>query len=113
LWAASARARELPADDATMPKSDVEEILASNDFPETTSYTQKIDYITFSANDWSFTRGIITLRPVKPRPHDAKRLVAVGAEPCSKAGTDFITTVESKNAMGGPAWPSAALLSWR
>ena len=73
LIGAPARAWELPADNATMPRAGVAEILSGNDYPETTSYRQAIDYIDFSANGQPFTQIVVTLTPDKPRLRNGRR----------------------------------------
>ena len=100
LCASPALAWDLPADKATMPRSTVAEILAANDYPETTAFTQKVDFIDFSANGQNFTQVVITLTPARPRLHNGRKIVVVGGEPGSEYGMDFIKTVENKDGMG-------------
>jgi hypothetical protein len=98
--AAPASAWDIPADNATMPVSEIREILSRNDYPETSVYRQSIEYIDFSANGQAFTQAVVILTPDRPRMRDGKKLVVVGAEPGSEYGMDFVATVEGKD---GPA----------
>ncbi|MEN3274861.1 MAG: hypothetical protein V7631_651, partial [Massilia sp.] len=47
VWAVPAW--NLPQDNATFTKAEIAQVLAGNDFPETTQYRQKIDYIDFDS----------------------------------------------------------------
>jgi len=96
----SARAWDLPADNATMPAATVREILSRNDYPETSAYRQSVAYVDFSANGQAFTQVLVTLTPDKPLSRNGKTLVVVGGEPGSEYGMDFVRTVEGKE---GPA----------
>jgi hypothetical protein len=98
--ATPAQAWELPADNATLPASAVQEILSHNDYPETSGYRQAIQYIDFTANGQPFTQAVVTLTPDMPRLRNGKKLVVVGGEPGSEYGMDFITTVEGKEGPG-------------
>src|SRR5215471_1318378 len=100
LIASPALAWDIPADNATMPASAVREILAANDYPETSTYKQAIDFIDFSANGQKFTQVVVTLTPDKPRVRNGKKLVVVGGEPGSEYAMDFISTVENKEGPG-------------
>ena len=91
---------DLPADNATLDRQAIAEILARNDYPETSSYTQRTDFIDFSAYGQPFTQVVITLTPDKPKLHNGRRLVVVGGEPGSEYGMDFVSTVEKRE---GPA----------
>jgi len=91
---------KVPPDKGTMGKDEIAEILAGNDYPETTTYTQKIEFIDFYSYGKKFTQVVVRLDPKKPRTRDAKKLVIVGAEPGSEYGMDFIVTVEGKEGMG-------------
>ena len=97
---APASAWEIPADNGTMGKDTVAAIVSGNDYPETTTFTQKIEFIDFSANGQWFTQVVVTLTPDKPRLRNGRRLVVVGGEPGSEYGMDFIVTVEGR---AGPA----------
>jgi len=91
---------DLPADNATLGRQAIAEILADQEFPETSSYTQRIDFIDFTAHGQPFTQVVITLTPDEPQLHNGKRIVVVGGEPGSEYGMDFISTVEKRD---GPA----------
>ena len=95
-----ALAWDIPADNGTMPRAAIEEILRGTDYPETSSYKQAIDFIDFSANGQNFTQVVVTLTPDKPRLRNGKKLVVVGGEPGSEYAMDFVSTVEGKD---GPA----------
>ena len=79
---------KLPPDKGTMGKDEIAEILAGNDYPETTTYTQKIEFIDFHSYGKKFTQVVVRLDPKKPRTRDGKKLVVVGAEPGSEYGMD-------------------------
>lgn len=98
--AAPVLAWDLPADNGTLGKDAIQAILAADEYPVTTPYQQTIDFIDFTANGQPFTQVVITLTPDKPRLHNGKRLVVVGAEPGSEYGMDFIATVEGKEGPG-------------
>ncbi|PYR80680.1 MAG: hypothetical protein DMF87_08415 [Acidobacteria bacterium] len=91
---------DLPADNATLGRQAIAEILADQEFPETSSYTQRIDFIDFTAHGQPFTQVVITLTPNEPQLRNGKRIVVVGGEPGSEYGMDFISTVEKRD---GPA----------
>ena len=91
---------EIPPDNGTLGRDAITAILAGNDYPETSTYTQTVELIDFSANGQPFTQVVVTLTPGTPRLRNGKRLVVVGGEPGSEYGMDFITTVEGKE---GPA----------
>src|SRR6476620_6088403 len=98
--APAARAWDIPADNGTMGQAAITEILRGNDYPETGTYRQAIDFIDFSENGQTFTQVVVTLTPDKPRLRNGKKLVVVGGEPGSEYAMDFVTTVEGKE---GPA----------
>ncbi len=91
---------DLPADNGTMGKDAVAAILAGNEYPETSTYRQTIEFIDFSAHGQNFTQVVITLVPNTPRLQNGKRLVVVGGEPGSEYAMDFIATVEGKEGPG-------------
>src|SRR6478752_5258643 len=91
---------DIPADNGTMPRAAIDEILKSSEYPETSGYKQAIDTIDFSANGQNFTQVVVTLTPDKPLLRNGKKLVVVGGEPGSEYAMDFISTVENKE---GPA----------
>jgi pimeloyl-ACP methyl ester carboxylesterase len=91
---------EIPPDNGTMGRDAINSILTGNDYPETTTYTQAVEFIDFAANGQEFTQVVVTLTPAKPRLRNGKKLVVVGGEPGSEYGMDFISTIEGKD---GPA----------
>jgi hypothetical protein len=100
LSASPALSWDITADNATMSAAEVREILSRDDYPENSRYKQSIEYIDFSANGQQFTQAVVILTPDRPRLHNGKKLVVVGAEPGSEYGMDFVSTVEGKD---GPA----------
>ena len=95
-----AAAWELPPDKGTLGRETVREILAANDYPATTGYSQRIEFIDFTANGRTFTQVVIILTPDTPRIHNGRKLIVVGAEPGSEYGMDFISTVEGLEGPG-------------
>src|SRR6185295_3191365 len=96
----AAAAWEIPADNGTLGADAIRAILAANEYPATTSYTQAIDFIDFTAHGQPFTQVVVTLTPATPRLRNGKKLVVVGAEPGSEYAMDFISTVEKKEGPG-------------
>jgi len=97
---ASGLAWDLPTDTGTLDRQAIAEILRGTEYPETSSYMQRVELIDFSAHGQPFTQVVITLTPDKPRLHNGRRLVVVGGEPGSEYGMDFVSTVEKRD---GPA----------
>jgi len=95
-----ALAWELPPDNGTLTKDAIAAILQGSDYPETSTYTQKIEFIDFTANGRQFTQVVVTLTPDRPRLRNGRKLVVVGAEPGSEYGMDFVWTVEGKEGPG-------------
>jgi len=91
---------EIPPDNGTMGKEAIAAILAGNDYPETSTYTQTVEFIDFSANGQQFTQVVVTLTPNTPRLRNGRKLVVVGGEPGSEYGMDFVSTIEGRE---GPA----------
>ena len=100
LAAVVASAWELPPDNGTLPAASVREILAADEYPVTSGYTQRTEFIDFTANGRSFTQVVVILTPDKPRLHRGRRLVVVGGEPGSEYGMDFVSTVEHREGPG-------------
>src|SRR5262245_974299 len=100
LTTAPASAWELPADTGTLPAAAVREILAADEYPVTSGYTQRIEFIDFTANGRPFTQVVVILTPDTPRLHRGRRLVVVGGEPGSEYGMDFVSTVEHQEGPG-------------
>src|SRR5581483_11667819 len=63
LLAPHAAACDLPADNATLGRQSIAEILAGQAYPATSSFTQRIDFIDFSAHGQPFTQVVVTLTP--------------------------------------------------
>lgn len=97
---AYAQSWSLPEDGGLVTEETVEKILKDEQYPETTGYTKSVDYIDFESYGQPFTQVVVTLTPEKPRMHDGKNIVVVGAEPGSEYAMDFLETVEGKE---GPA----------
>lgn len=95
-----ASAWELPADKGTIPAAQVEEILAGKDFPETTSFSKRIDYVDFEANGRTFTQVVLRLDPEKPLLHNGKKVVLVATEEGSSSLNGFLETDEGKEGIG-------------
>jgi hypothetical protein len=93
---------KLPPDKGTLSAADVKTILGGNEYPETTSYTRRTEYLDFTAYGQSYTQVVVTLVPQQPRLYKGRKLVVVGAEPGSEYAMDFLETVEGKEGMG--AW---------
>jgi hypothetical protein len=91
---------EIPADNGVLGKEAVAAIVAGRDYPESSAYTKKVDFIDFSAHGQQFTQVVITLTPHRPRLRNGKTLVVVGAEPGSEYAMDFLSTVEGKEGPG-------------
>ena len=95
-----AQSWELPADRATVSQAQIEKILADSDYPETSAYTRRIEFLDFNSFGKKFTQVVIRLDPQMPRTRNGKKLVVVGGEPGSEYGMDFLETVEGKEGMG-------------
>lgn len=95
-----AAAWSLPPDKGMVEPDTVAAILQGGDYPETSDYTEKIDYIDFEAYGQPFTQVVVTLTPAKPRLHDGRKIVVVGGEPGSEYAMDFLETPEDKEGPG-------------
>ncbi|MGE5094300.1 MAG: hypothetical protein ACM3SO_04125 [Betaproteobacteria bacterium] len=102
LFALSAHAWELPADRETLDRSSIANILAADDYPGTTRYTKRVEFIDFESYGQRFTQVVVILTPEKPRLHRGRKLVVVGGEPGSEFAGDFLETPEGKEGPG--AW---------
>jgi hypothetical protein len=91
---------DLAPDNGTLGRQAIAQILASAEYPETSSYTQRVEFIDFSAHGQPFTQVVVTLTPDKPKLHNGRRLVVVGGEPGSEYGMDFVSTVEKRDGPG-------------
>ena len=99
-FSSAGHAFDLPADRATLPKDAIAAILAADEYPETSRYTQRVEMIDFESFGQRFTQVVVILTPERPRLHDGKRIVVVGGEPGSEYAGDFLETPEGKP---GPA----------
>jgi hypothetical protein len=102
LATGSARAQEwkLPADRETLGREGIAAILAREDYPPSSGYTQRVDYIDFSSFGQDFTQVVVTLTPHTPRLHGGRKVVVVGGEPGSEYAGDFLETPEGKEGPG-------------
>ena len=98
--AAPAADWRLPPDKGTLTTDEVGAILAGSEYPETTTYTRRTEYIDFTSYGQKFTQVVVTLVPKQPRLHKGRKLVVAGAEPGSEYAMDFLETVEGKEGMG-------------
>src|SRR5581483_2098559 len=90
----------LPEDKGTVEPGAIAAILGANDYPETSAYRRAVDYIDFESYGQQYTQVVVTLTPEKPRLHQGRRLVVVGAEPGSEYAMDFLVTPEGKEGPG-------------
>src|SRR6185436_20243718 len=96
-----ALAATLPADRETVPRAELAAIVAAPDeYPATSGYTQRVEYIDFSSFGQDFTQVVVILTPDKPRLHRGRKLVVVGGEPGSEYARDFLETPEGKEGPG-------------
>src|SRR5712671_216139 len=100
LGCSPAMAWDLPPDNGTMGRDMVAAILSGNDYPETSTYRQSIDFIDFTSYGQKFTQVVVTLTPDRPLVRNGKKIVVAGGEPGSEYAMDFVVTVEGKE---GPA----------
>src|SRR4030095_13578793 len=91
---------KLPADRETFGRDGIAAMLARDDYPVTSAYTQRVEYIDFNSFGQDFTQVVVTLTPDKPRLHRGRKLVVVGAEPGSEYAGDFLETPEGKEGPG-------------
>jgi hypothetical protein len=91
---------QLPADRETMKRDELAAILARDDYPPTSVFTKRVDYIDFDSFGQAFTQVVITLTPDKPRLHRGRKIVVVGGEPGSESAADFLETPEGKEGPG-------------
>lgn len=101
MWSQAISAEwQIPPDNGTLEQSSIAAILSSNDYPETTAYRKRIDYIDFESHGQQFTQVVVTLIPDRPRLHLGRKLVVIGAEPGSEYAMDFLQTPEDKDGAG-------------
>lgn len=91
---------QLPEDKGLVNKETISKILSGNDYPETTTFSKKIEYIDFNSHGQPFTQVVVTLTPRKPLMHNGRKVVVVGAEPGSEYAMDFLETPEGKEGAG-------------
>jgi hypothetical protein len=91
---------QLPPDKGTVERDTTSAILAGNDYPETSGFKRKIEFIDFSSYGQDFTQVVVTLTPDRPRMHRGRKLVVVGGEPGSEYAMDFLETPEGKEGPG-------------
>ena len=100
LYVHGAFAWDLPSDNGTIPGNQVEEILAGKDFPETTGFSKRLDYVDFGANGRAFTQVVLRLDPEKPLLHNGKKVILVATEEGSSSLNGFLATDEGKEGIG-------------
>jgi hypothetical protein len=98
--AALAQDWNLPADRETSKRDTLAAILARDDYPATSGYTKRVEYIDFSSFGQDFTQVVVALTPDKPRLHRGRKLVVVGGEPGSEYAGDFLATPEGREGPG-------------
>lgn len=91
---------DLPPDNGTLGRDAILAILAAREYPESSSFTRRIEFIDFTAHGQRFTQVVVILTPDRPRLRNGRRLVVVGAEPGSEYGMDFVWTVEGRDGPG-------------
>ena len=100
LAAVCAHAWEFPADRQSLGRDAIAEILAADEFPETSAFTQHVEMIDFTSHGQAFTQVVVVLTPDRPRLHRGKRVVVVGGEPGSEYAGDFLETPEGREGPG-------------
>lgn len=98
--AAFAQDGALPADRETLKRDALAAILARDDYPATTGFAKRVEYIDFSSFGQDFTQVAVILTPDQPRLHRGRRIVVVGGEPGSEYAGDFLETPEGKEGPG-------------
>jgi hypothetical protein len=96
----NASAWELPPDKGVISEAQVEEILAGKDFPETTGFSRKLEYVDFTDNGMPFTQVVLRLDPAKPLLRNGKKIILVATEEGSSSLNGFVTTDEGKEGIG-------------
>jgi hypothetical protein len=90
----------LPADRETVAKAELATIAATDEYPATSAYSKRVEYIDFSSFGQDFTQVVVILTPDKPRLHNGRKIVVVGGEPGSEYAGDFLETPEGKEGPG-------------
>ena len=91
---------QFPADRATLPRAQVESILARDDYPVTSGFTKHVEFIDFDSFGQRFTQVVVSLVPDTPRLHQGRRIVVAGGEPGSEYAGDFLATPEGGEGAG-------------
>ena len=97
---AAAQGWQLPDDRGTLGRDAIGAILAAQPYPESSTYTKRVEYIDFESFGQPFTQVVVVLTPDKPRLHRGKRVVVVGGEPGSEFAGDFLETPEGREGPG-------------
>jgi hypothetical protein len=100
VMCAEAAAWDLPADRGTLARADAASIVAADEFPPTSGFAKRVEYIDFDSFGQSFTQVVVTLTPDKPRMHRGRKVVVVGGEPGSEYAGDFLETPEGREGPG-------------
>src|SRR6476659_5352247 len=90
----------IPADRETVPRDALAAIAASDEYPATSTFTRRVEYIDFKSFGQDFTQVVVILTPDTPRLHRGRKLVVVGGEPGSEYAGDFLVTPEGKEGPG-------------
>jgi hypothetical protein len=90
----------LPADRETLGRAAIDAILARDDYPATTTFAKRVEYIDFDAFGQSFTQVVVILAPQTARKHRGRDIVVVGGEPGSEYAGDFLETPEGREGPG-------------
>jgi hypothetical protein len=98
--AAHAQDKSLPADRETLGRAAIDAIVAGDEYPATSGFTKRVEYIDFDAFGQSFTQVVVVLVPDKPRKHRGRDIVVVGGEPGSEYAGDFLETPEGREGPG-------------
>lgn len=99
-YAACAQDWSPPPDRGTLGREAQAAILAREDYPATSGYARRVEYIDFDSFGQRFTQVVVVLTPDKPRLHKGRRIVVVGGEPGSEYAGDFLETPEGKEGPG-------------
>src|SRR5881394_3278524 len=97
---AHAQGWSLPIDRETLGREAQQAILVHDDYPATTAFTKRVEYIDFESFGQSFTQVVVILTPATPRKHRGRDIVVVGAEPGSEYAGDFLETPEGREGPG-------------
>src|SRR3954467_15964427 len=98
--ASLAYAAAIPADREVVAGAELAAIAAGDEYPATSGFTKRVEYIDFSSFGQDFTQVVVILTPDKPRLHRGRKLAVVGGEPGSEYAGDFLETPEGKEGPG-------------